>query len=209
MSEVTTSGVTAPAAGRRERKKQQLRERIVDEATTLIFEQGLAATTVDQIAARADISQTTFFNYFPNKTALVETMFVRLVDRWYRAVRDAHPAEAPVADKVRTLFQLTADLAPPQHRLVRDLIVETLRSRADVSGGLMQMVAYFREELAAGQARGEVRDDQDAATLTDCILGLYVSVRLFWIDDADYPIAERLHAAEQMAIEMLSPLPRP
>lgn len=199
------SEVTAPTAGRRERKKQQLRERIVDEATALIFEQGLSTTTVDQIAARADISQTTFFNYFPNKTALVETLFARLVDRWYRAVCDANPPDAPVADKVRTLFQLTADLSAGQHRLVRDLIVETLRSRASVAGGLMRMVAYFRDEIAAGQARGEVRDDQDAATLADCILGMYVSVRLFWIDDADYPIAQRLHAAEQMSVEMLRP----
>jgi AcrR family transcriptional regulator len=197
------SEVSAPTAGRRERKKQQLRERIVDEATELIFKQGLAATTVDQIAARADISQTTFFNYFPNKTALVETLFARLVDRWYLAVRDAHSADAHVAEKVRTLFQLTADLSRGQHRLVRDLIVETLRSRANVSGGLMRMVAYFRDELAAAQARGELREDQDAATLADCILGLYVSVRLFWIDDVDYPIAQRLRAAEQMAVEML------
>jgi AcrR family transcriptional regulator len=199
------SEVSAPTAGRRERKKQQLRERIVDEATTLIFEQGLSATTVDQIAARADISQTTFFNYFPNKTALVETLFARLVDRWYMAVRDAHPADAPVAEKVRTLFQLTADLSRGQHRLVRDLIVETLRARANVSSGLMRMVAYFRDELAAAQARGELRDDPDAATLADCILGLYVSVRLFWIDDAAYPIAQRLRAAEQLAVEMLQP----
>jgi AcrR family transcriptional regulator len=201
------SEVTAPAAGRRERKKQQLRERIVDEATELIFEQGLAATTIDQIVERVDISQTTFFNYFPNKTALIETLVTRLVDRWYSAVGDAHPAGAPVADKVRTLFHVTADLTPEQHRLVRDLIVETMRSRAWVASGLMRMVAHFRDELAAGQARGEVRDDQDAATLADCIVGLYVSVRLFWIDDAEYPIAERLESAGELAVEMLRPPP--
>jgi AcrR family transcriptional regulator len=203
------SEANAPAAGRRERKKQQLRERIIDVASDLISSQGVAATTVDQIAARVDISQTTFFNYFPNKSALIETLFSRLVDEWYRRVGDAQPTDAPVADKIRALFRPAAHRAVDQHRLVRDLIAEALRAHANVSAGRMRMAAYIRDALAAGQARGEVRDDQDAAALADCILGLYVSVRLFWLDDPDYPIAERLHAAGELAIDLLRPPPPP
>ena len=58
--------------GRRERKKLELRERIVDTAGALIGRQGLAQTTVDQIAEARDIAQATFFNYFAPKGALVD-----------------------------------------------------------------------------------------------------------------------------------------
>lgn len=191
--------------GRRERKKQAMRERILDEASALIAEQGLAATTVDQITERVDISQTTFFNYFPNKAALVDALVARLVDVWNRVVDEAHAADAPAADKVATLFRTTAELTHSQHRLMRDLIVETTRAPADAPSGLARMRAFFRDDLAEAQTRGEIRGDHDAETLADCVLGLYVSVLLFWTTEADYPIAERLRRASEMAVELVTP----
>lgn len=184
-----------------------MRERILDEASALIADQGLAATTVDQIAERVDISQTTFFNYFATKSVLVDALVGRLVDQWNDVVEKAHAADTPVTDKVGTLFRLTADLTHGQHRLLRDLIVETTRSSRDTPSGVSRMRSFFRDDLAEGQARGEVRTDQDPATLADCVLGLYVSVLLFWTTDTEYPIADRLHEAAQMATEMIRSSP--
>ncbi|HEU0207129.1 MAG TPA: TetR family transcriptional regulator [Pseudolysinimonas sp.] len=55
--------------GLRERKKQQTRHAIHEAALRLIDEQGLEATTIDQICSEADVSSRTFFNYFPSKAA--------------------------------------------------------------------------------------------------------------------------------------------
>lgn len=67
------------------------------------------------------------------------------------------------------------------------------------------MRAYFREDLAEGQARGDVRSDKDAGTLADSVLGIYVSVLLFWTTETEYPIAERLAEAARIATEIISP----
>jgi AcrR family transcriptional regulator len=198
------SEATVPI-GRRERKKQQMRERILDEASALISDQGLAATTVDQIAERVDISQTTFFNYFPNKAALVEALVERLVDMWNGVVEEAHAANAPATEKIAILFGITADLTHSQHRLLRDLIVETVRAPANAPTGLNRMLAFFRQDVTQGQAQGEIRGDRDPEALADCVLGLYVSMLLFWTTEADYPIVERLRKASELAVDLVSP----
>lgn len=57
--------------GLRERKKQRTRTTIIDVAARLCAQQGYENTTVDQIAAAAEISPRTFSRYFPNKEAVI------------------------------------------------------------------------------------------------------------------------------------------
>lgn len=53
--------------GLRDRKKAATRARITDAAMALFLKQGFEATTVDDIAAAADISRRSFFNHFASK----------------------------------------------------------------------------------------------------------------------------------------------
>jgi len=198
-------GHALAAEGRRERKKRELRERILDQASDLIAERGLPATTIDDIAARVDISQSTFFNYFHTKTSLVEALVARVVHQWNELVERAHATDSRTQDKVAALFQMSAALTEDQHRLLRALVAETVRAPADASDGLNHMRALFRADIADGQERGEVRTDYDPATLADAVLGLYSSVLLFWTTEADYPVAQRLRDAGALAVELLHP----
>jgi AcrR family transcriptional regulator len=59
-----------PALGLRERKKQRTRATLIDAAVELCDRQGFERTTVDQIAAIADVSPRTFSRYFPTKEAI-------------------------------------------------------------------------------------------------------------------------------------------
>lgn len=66
--------------GLRERKKRRTRATLIDAAVELCLRQGYENTTVDQIAARADVSPRTFCRYFPTKDAVMMTLLEGLVE---------------------------------------------------------------------------------------------------------------------------------
>ena len=81
--------------GLRERKKQRVRERILEVCGRRFRTRGFDETTIDDIAGEVEISRQTFFNYFPSKeTVLAELGFAWLLDQGRRA-RDGARTPAP------------------------------------------------------------------------------------------------------------------
>jgi AcrR family transcriptional regulator len=132
----------------RARKKERTRVAIEDAALELFAEHGYEETTVEQIAARAEISKATFFRYFGAKgdvifgppddrhRALQEAIVERPASEdAVTAVRSAMRQQwLPTVDPQRTMRQArAAKTSPVLQGLSLDL---ALRWQADVSQGL-------------------------------------------------------------------------
>lgn len=72
--------VGEPSPGLRERKKLRTRATLIDAAVELCLEQGYENTTVEQIAAVADVSPRTFSRYFATKDAVMMTLMEGFVE---------------------------------------------------------------------------------------------------------------------------------
>ncbi|WP_329456196.1 TetR/AcrR family transcriptional regulator [Streptomyces sp. NBC_01497] len=87
---------TATAApGLRERKRAQTQRSIWSEAIALFLEHGFEAVTVNRIAAAANVSKMTVFNYFPTKEDLVITPMREHIGDAAHAVRTRAAGEGP------------------------------------------------------------------------------------------------------------------
>ncbi|MGC1637284.1 MAG: helix-turn-helix domain-containing protein, partial [Candidatus Acidiferrales bacterium] len=63
--------IKGQAIGLRERKKERLRQQIVETSLHLFRQRGYENTRIDDIVQSLEISQPTFFRYFPSKDAVL------------------------------------------------------------------------------------------------------------------------------------------
>ena len=100
---------TVPVDGLRERKKERTRDAIRDAAHDLFIERGFPGTTIDDIAAAADVSPRTFFRYFASKEEVLFSRFDETLDL-LREFLDSRPAGEPVIVSLREASEQFATL---------------------------------------------------------------------------------------------------
>ena len=61
-------------------RRSEARERILDSAQRLVLEQGLAATSIDDVLTAAGTSKGAFFHHFPSKNALARAIVERYAE---------------------------------------------------------------------------------------------------------------------------------
>ncbi|WP_224372907.1 TetR/AcrR family transcriptional regulator [Hyalangium versicolor] len=101
---------------RRESKKRETRQRISDVATELFLARGFDAVTLDEIAAAANVSKMTVFNYFARKEDLMLDRQDDLKLLFFReAIRARPQGQSPIAE----LRALMGKLREQKHPFAR------------------------------------------------------------------------------------------
>jgi AcrR family transcriptional regulator len=130
--------------GLREAKKRQTRQSLSEIATRLFAAHGFDRVTIAEIAAAANVSKMTVFNYFPRKEDLLFDRQEEAQELLEGAVRGRQPGETAVA----ALRRLALTLLAQRHPLsgLRDGS-EWFWKIVEESPSLLSRVREVREEL--------------------------------------------------------------
>jgi AcrR family transcriptional regulator len=161
---------SSPPTGLRERKKAKTRAAIREQAMRLFEEQGYAATTVDQIAEAADVSQSTFFRYFPTKedTVLADDYDPLIVAELRAQPSEMNPIEA-IRRSIHAVFDQVSDEDWERERQRQRLFVSVPELRARAMQQYVETTAMVGEEVAV--RAGLPADDFSARVLAGAVIG--------------------------------------
>ena len=91
---------------RREREKEERRKQILDAARALLFEKGLNATSMNQIAKQAEIGVATIYFYYKSKEDLFAAIQVEGLNLLYSKLEKACGKETDSAIKLKRASQV-------------------------------------------------------------------------------------------------------
>jgi len=174
-------------ATRRERRRHEVRARIIEAAVRLFDDKGFAGTTV---------AEKTFFNHFASKPDMLREIarveLGVLLDLLAAAGREAAPSD--VGTRLDRFFRLLADRVEAAGPMRRELLTELVHLAHETGTGSAQahtLHAAFARLVHAGMAPGR-RPAGDPAV--DVVLGAFYVLMLDWANIEGYPFRKRASA---------------
>lgn len=183
-----------PAIGLRERKKERTREAIRAHALHLFATQGYDETRVQQIIDEVEISESTFFRYFPTKADVVlsDDFDPLIVYSFQRQPRELNSIQA-LRNAFRDAFgRLSPDEVDDQRsRMQIVLAVPELRAAMlDQFASAMKLL-----ETVLAERTGRRADDLAVRALAGAVVGVAMAVMLAVFEDPTADLAALLDQA--------------
>jgi AcrR family transcriptional regulator len=196
--------------GLRERKKARLRQQIIDTSIRLFRKRGYESTRVEDIVQILEISQPTFFRYFPSKDAVLREVGRRGFNCIKEHLETELSSDATTAERLQRIYEDMAREVESDRPLWRAIVLsgamDPVRSpqmrRADEIACALLMAV-----LQEGQKRGEVTKKFPPSHLAEFMEGLYTTVVRRWAVDLSGPhsLNERVRSAVVFFLEGVEP----
>jgi AcrR family transcriptional regulator len=169
--------------GLRDRKKREIRHRIIQAAASLFADNGIDATTMEEIASASDVSVATVYNYFGTKSALllagVEEDTERMVEAGILVIES--PGDDAVAATKRLMRCYLEHFVNWDKRLLREVLGAAYQGNSgpdDISEELAQMDQRLIEQTAVllshFHTRGQLAEGADPYEATLAVVSVFV-----------------------------------
>lgn len=178
-------------AGLRERKKAKTRAEIQRQALRLFRERGYGATTTSQIAEAAEVSESTFFRYFPTKEDVVFwDEFDPLIFEAFRA----QPAELGsirvLRESIRDAMARASATERAELRVRLELLLSVPPLRATLVDRIHGPVRLLAEAMA--ERTGRHPDDPAVRATAGAVMGVGLTAMFAAADDPDADVLSLL-----------------
>jgi TetR/AcrR family transcriptional repressor of nem operon len=168
--------VKVSASEPRTNKGRATRDRVLDAATALVFERGVAETTLDDVRAAANVSKGQLYHYFADKEDLTHAV----IDRTIQQVLAAQPALADLSSwrAIRSWFDDLVQLQINRHAaggcpiggLAGQLAETDELARRALAAGFDRWQEPLRRGLEKMRSQGKLRRSADPSRLATSTL---------------------------------------
>lgn len=198
----------APAESKRERRKQEIRAKVIEAAIHLFEENGFEETNLEQICEKAEISRPTFYSYYNSKQDLIQALSEK---RWLALASEIKNSSMTQHEStqefIQSFFELTRIEIAKYGSLERELIRFSM-SRDNTEDGensrlLKAMTAMFFAMYTEGRKRGDIGNRYPIDFLAETTMGCITSVMINWAYDPKYPIERMLEQTSDFIDQML------
>lgn len=192
---------------RRERRKLEVRNRILTSAVELFDANGVQTTTVAEICERADVAQKTFFNHFPARRALLREIAEDGLSTLLEDIEAARKQPGSTRDRLLHFFSQVAENAENAGAMRRELLTEIIHA-AHESASESEQARLLHDAFGAivrdGVAAGDVGLRHDEDTLTELLIGAFYVLMLNFANLEGYPLRERATATARLLGDALT-----
>ena len=175
--------------GRRERKKQAVRDKICEETINLVELHGVEGTTIDAICDCADIAKKTFYNYYPSKhELLLDICQNTLLNRTDELIEMALGRADTLSGQLEQVFIAMQENNNNAGRLERELIAYMVSNLSqNISQGANQLTfmnrCFYR---LFDHGKDELKPEFQPDFCAEITVGMVNAITLNWLHNDDY-----------------------
>jgi AcrR family transcriptional regulator len=180
------------------------RARIVQTAADLMFERGVAGTSIDDVRRAAKVSGSQMSHYFQDKRSLVEAVIARQLDALVEFTTQPQLGKLDSFEALRLWADLNIQKTEEQNlaggcsfgSLAGELSESDPRMRSALAAGYDQWAAILRSGLSTMRRRGDLRADAKPELLTSVLIAAHQGGSLLSQTKRDIrPLRDALNAA--------------
>ncbi len=195
-------------------RREQSRRHILDAAAAAFARDGYAATSLNDVIRRSELTKGAFYFYFPSKEALALAVVDDLRDSWSSMATQAVDLASPAPEQARAMAALVVEAysGNSQFRALGRLVPELVATRPDLAAelqaSLFLWIDFIEAIVARGQRDGAFRTDLGSRQIAETIFGAFNGVEKFselTSDGAD--LKERVDVLWQLLEDALAPRP--
>lgn len=194
--------VNTSNANRIERKKEKTKQNIISAALALFKQNGIDATTMEQICEKADIAKGTLYHYFPVKEAIISEYIRQVsIDKNQERKQRVHALPDTHSRMIFAISELVDGVKERKEIFEKYFVYRiqqmiSLERNATHEAGLNLLET---EIIKLGQESGEIRDDLPFEILEGLFEFVFiVIVQQFYKDTLNFNAAETIELCVEL-----------
>ncbi len=194
---------------RMDRKKIDLRNRIIDTTVGLIRTRGYDGTTMEQIASDTDIAKKTLYNYYPDKDSIISDYIKRTFAAknpvrlpYLQSLADTRSRVVYILDNLMDGVRVQKDIFEKYLVYVMKQVVSFQPYEGNDSG----IGALIAAVVALGIEEGDIRGDLPPTMAGDFFTFIFIEIaKQFYMDPANFQQNEVIEQCADLFMNGVKP----